>query len=283
MDIQEIRKVKMKNCNKITKGIIKKILSLSLSALIALIAVSCNKDDKEILTLKNMVDTGDYKLFTETLGNGNHTIVFESGFGDNYESWYKLSSLSETNQVIAYNRGGYAPSEVANNERNIIQLAEDLHQVILSKSKNDSVILIGHSLGGAVIRYYAVQHPEMVEALIFVDPTHEDFEVMTQAQEDRMVEHFNGKGLTHIAKEGIQFIENFETLTGLAALPNVPTVVLTSIKDRKEEDGEHWVNVHATLGEGITNFTHVVTENSGHYIQIEEPQLVLDAIDILLE
>ncbi|WP_411030728.1 hypothetical protein [Spongiimicrobium sp. 3-5] len=38
-----------------------------------------------------------------------------------------------------------------------------------------------------------------------------------------------------------------------------------------------------TLGADVTNFTHITTENSGHYIQVEEPQLVLDAITTLLD
>ncbi len=263
----------------------KKLKTVQLFAfLICVLAMSCNNDDDAVSTPtpSNMVDVGDYNLFTETIGNGNHTLVFESGLGDNYESWYQLLGLSETNQVIAYNRAGYEPSEMANNERSIVQLAEDLHQVILSKSENDKVILVGHSLGGAIIRYYAVQHPEMVEALLFVDPSHEDFALMTQEQEDDMVAYFNGEGSPEIANEGMQMIENFEILENLENLPDVPTIVLTSIRDREGENETNWINAHATLGNGVTDFTHITTENSGHYIQVEESELVLGAIDSLL-
>ncbi len=65
-------------------------------------------------------------------------------------------------------------------------------------------------------------------------------------------------------------------------MPNVPTIVLTSIRDREGESQTRWVDAHATLGDGVTDFTHTITENSGHYIQIEEPQLVFEAIDALL-
>lgn len=262
----------------------KKLKTLQLFAfLICVLVMSCNNDDDSVSTPSNMVDTGNYKLFTKTSGNGNHTIVFESGLGDNYESWYQLLSLSNSNQVVAYNRAGYEPSESATNQRSIVQLAEDLHQVILSKSENEQVILVGHSLGGAVVRYYAVQHPEKVKALLFVDPSHEDFAVMTQEQEDNMVGYFTGEGLLHIANEAEQLIENFQTLDQLPVLPDVPTIVLTSIRDREDENETNWVDAHATLGENITNFTHITTENSGHYIQVEEPQLVFEAINTLLD
>lgn len=254
-----------------------------LMVIASLFTMSCNNDDDQVLTPSNLVDVGNYKLFTETAGDGEHTLVFESGLGDNYESWFKLLGLADSNQVIAYNRAGYEPSETAKNERSIVQLAADLHQVILSKSKNNQVILVGHSLGGAVIRYYAVQHPEMVEALLFIDPSHEDFEVMTQDQEDDMVQFFRGEGLLQIANEAEQFIENFQILNQLSTLPDVPTVVLTSIRDREGENEERWINAHVSLGENITDFTHITTGNSGHYIQVEEPQLVLNAIGVLLD
>ena len=249
-----------------------------------LLMTSCNNDDDNTpsLTPTNMVDAGDYNLYAESLGEGEHTLVFESGLGDNYEVWYELLGLSETNQVIAYNRAGYAPSEMANNDRHIIQLAEDLHQAILSKSQNDRVILVGHSLGGAVIRYYAIQHPEMVEALLFVDPSHEVYGMPSQDYEDGLVENLNNQGLFHVAKEAEQLIENLQILAQLPTLPDVPTIVLSSIRDREGEDALNWVNAHSTLGESVTDFTHITTENSGHYIQIEEPQLVYEAINALL-
>ena len=280
----------MKTINTIKMNTIKSTMStLMLGIASLLLMTSCSNDDDNSSTPtpiplpSNMVDVGDYNLFAESFGEGNHTLVFESGLGDNYESWYQLLDLSDSNQVIAYNRAGYEPSEIANNDRNIIQLAEDLHQVILSKSENDRVILVGHSLGGAVIRYYAVQHPEMIEGLLFVDPSHEDYAVMTQLQEDNLVGDLNNEGLFHIANEAEQMIENFQILNQLQTLPDVPTIVLTSIRDRlDEEDMTNWVNAHATLEEGVTDFTHVITGNSGHYIQIEEPQLVFEAINSLL-
>ncbi|MBV1923292.1 MAG: alpha/beta hydrolase [Flavobacteriaceae bacterium] len=266
------------------KTIKSKMNTLMLAIVSLLLITSCSNDDDNTPKDTNMVDVGEYNLYTESLGEGNHTLVFESGLGDDYEVWYQLLGLSEENQVIAYNRAGYAPSELANNDRDIIQLAEDLHQVILSKSQNDRVILVGHSLGGAVVRYYAVQHPEMVEALLFVDPSHEDFEVVTQVAEDAGVDFFLGEGRPEIANEYAQLIENFEILGNLEPLPDVPTIVLTSVRDRLEfpENAKRWIDSHASLEKGLSNFTQVITENSGHYIHVEEPQLVLEAIDFLL-
>jgi hypothetical protein len=37
-----------------------------------------------------------------------------------------------------------------------------------------------------------------------------------------------------------------------------------------------------SLKVGLTDFTHITTVNSGHYIQLEEPELVLSNIKLLL-
>lgn len=253
------------------------------SMCIALSMFSCNNDDDDVkLTASNIVDIGDYKLFTDVNGTGNHTLVFESGLGDTYESWYKLSKLSKQYQTIVYNRAGYTPSESANNERGIVQLAEDLHKVIMSKSENEKVTLVGHSLGGGIIRYYAILHPEKVKALLFVDPSHEDFEDMTQEQEDDMVNYFMNEERPEIVNEAKQFIENFNILSHHPKLPNVPTIVLTSIKHRTGDNKERWINAHASLGKDLSHFTHITTDNSGHYIQVDEPDLVSSSIESLL-
>ena len=50
------------------------------------------------------------------------------------------------------------------------------------------VILIGHSLGGMIIRDYAIKNPSKIAALRFVDASHEMYNNLTQAQEDFVYE-----------------------------------------------------------------------------------------------
>jgi hypothetical protein len=47
-------------------------------------------------------------------------------------------------------------------------------------------------------------------------------------------------------------------------------------------DRQQWFSAHAQLGTGITDFTHRTTTNSGHYIFLDEPTLVLENISMLL-
>ncbi len=249
---------------------------------------SCKKDDDQIEIQNTMVDVGGYNLYTLTSGTGTNTIIFEAGLGDGGESWYVnnvFSSLALNNQVVSYNRAGYSPSESGVEPRNLIQLSDELHQIITDISQNEKVILVGHSLGGAIIRYYAIEHPEKVKAILFIDPSHESYKVVPQSEEDAIVQIFIDAGQLDISKEAEQLIEDLNILEGLPNLPNIPIRVLTSIKlvnGLTLEDREDWSNAHSTLGEGVDNFIHIETENSGHYIHRDEPELVLNAINELV-
>jgi len=71
----------------------------------------------------------------------------------------------------------------------------------------------------------------------------------------------------------------------LPNLPNVPTIVLTSMKVDASHNGadrQNWFNAHESLKDGITDFTHITSINSGHYIYIDEPNLVLDNLKLLI-
>ncbi len=185
-------------------------------------------------------------------------------------------------QAIAYSRAGYAPSETGNGTRNLQQLQSDLGKIIEVKSDNGKVILVGHSWGGPIIRAYAIENPDKVEGLIFIDPTHEAFKNFEQSDENDLVNSWgSGPGL----EEAKQFYEGMQYLATLPNLPDVPVTVLTGMDnaDMSAEERQNWYDAHEQLGEGISNFTHIGAENSGHYVMIDQPQLVLDAIRAMVE
>ncbi len=47
-------------------------------------------------------------------------------------------------------------------------------------------------------------------------------------------------------------------------------------------DRQNWFNAHEKFKIGVSDFTHISTTNSGHYIFIEEPNLVLDNLNLLI-
>jgi hypothetical protein len=71
----------------------------------------------------------------------------------------------------------------------------------------------------------------------------------------------------------------------LPNLPDIPVIVLTSMKVDEVQtpaDRQVWYDAHELLGNGITDFTHIATTKSGHYIMRDEPDLVIDNIKSLI-
>ena len=164
-----------------------KIISLliSLSCL-----SSCDKNDDKINVSFNesSVQLSTHKLATYNIEtNSKYFIVFESGLGDDHSVWQTKSVAEKTSKkmdVVLYDRGGYGKSTVDNNPRNIERLRTELELIVDKFSNGRKVILVGHSLGGLIIRDYAIKNPSKIAALLFVDPSHENYNQPTQSVED---------------------------------------------------------------------------------------------------
>ena len=256
------------------------------------LAASCKKQISSNFTYEtSFVNVNSKKLQTYVGGTGNNTVVFESGLGVDGKTWFTnkiFETIGAGSQVIAYNRAGYTPSTQNGEPRDLQRLADDLDSVINAKSINSKVIIVAHSLGGAIARTYAIQHAGKVKALLLIDPTHEKFRIyenITQGQEDTIVQLEITANNIGGAIEAAQLIENLTFLKNLPNLPNIPVTVLTSTKVEgglSAADIASWNSAHQSLGAEVTKFTHIRTNKSGHFIYIEEPQLVIDNIRNLL-
>ncbi len=85
--------------------------------------------------------------------------------------------------------------------------------------------------------------------------------------------------------EAREFIEDLQYTSTLPSLPNIPVIVLTSMKvdaTHTSADMQTWYKAHELLKNGVTDFTHIITTNSGHFIMIDEPSLVIDNFNLLI-
>lgn len=240
-------------------------------------------------------DTGKLMAYHAGIENSKYLVLMEAGLGDDHSVWFNnniADFCAEKYETVIYDRAGYGKSTLAETNRSIPVLSDDLGKVIEKYSKGRKVILIGHSLGGLIIRDYAIKNPLKVAAMLFVDPSHEKYNEPTKEQVKQIVEVFSKNfGANHGATQEAAYLESdFEFMFTLGPLPNVPVVVLTSMKEdagNKEADQanhktrQDWYDAHETLKTGITDFTHVKTLKAGHYIMIEDPEFFKDNFKVL--
>ncbi|MFZ4462961.1 MAG: alpha/beta fold hydrolase [Bacteroidales bacterium] len=266
----------------------KKVLNI---IVILLYLVSCKKDNPEPIFTETRVGLSGKSLATySVIKNTEYLLVFESGLGDDHSVWINsgiLSQIIDSTDVLLYDRAGYGSSDKGLDARNIVRLQSELDTVINSFSNGRKLILIGHSLGGMIIRDYAIQHPESMAGLVFIDPSHENYNQPSQSDEDAIYSAFltaYGAGFGGTA-EARELIEDSQYLETLPALPDIPVIVITSMKtdeSHSASDRQKWFDAHESLKTGLTDFSHITTIQSGHYIMLEEPSLVLNSIHSLL-
>lgn len=140
--------------------------------------------------------SSEAKPVSHVSGSGNITLVLEAGMG-NWSLFYRnlVPLLSSKYKVITIDRAGYDNGLVPDNSRDATVIAGELHTMLLDQNlTTDSVILIGHSFGGSVVRMYQNLFPQKIVGMVLLDACHEDqfkrlpcqFEQLKQEQIDGM-------------------------------------------------------------------------------------------------
>jgi len=265
--------------------------AFTLILLITIVGFSCKKSAILPSLTEKPVDLTTHKLTTySVIKNSKYLIVFETGLGDEASVWNEKqfpAQVSASSDVLLYDRAGYGKSQKGPAPRDINKLRAELEKVIDQSANGRKIILVGHSLGGMIIRDYAIKNPTKTAALLFVDPSHELYNHPTQAEEDFIYNTFNTAYGSDFGgtMEARDLIEDSQYMGLLPNLPNIPVIVLTSMKidaSHTAADRQLWFNAHESLKVGVSDFTHITTINSGHYIMRDEPALVLNNIRLLL-
>ncbi|MCW5606412.1 MAG: alpha/beta fold hydrolase, partial [Burkholderiales bacterium] len=108
-------------------------------------------------------------------GTGEPLVVFESGLGDTMAPWNDVvAQVSRATRTFTYNRAGYAGSPRAEGPRDAAAVVDELRSLLAAQGLPPPYVLVGHSLGGLYMQYYARNFPEEVAGLVLVDSTHWD-------------------------------------------------------------------------------------------------------------
>lgn len=112
------------------------------------------------------------RLFAVQAGRGSPPLVFLHGLGGSQTTWQVvLPDLVAQHRVVALDLPGHGLSDKPSPEETDYSL-NGLAQAIteaLDALDLPPVVLIGHSLGGAVAMQVALQHPERISRLVLVD------------------------------------------------------------------------------------------------------------------
>ena len=245
-----------------------------------------------------MVDVGTGKLHALQLGDGPVTVVFEAGFGSDMSAWRKVApEIAKKTAVLVYSRAGSGQSPARPRGMGLADSAAEFERLLAALKVKGPLILVGHSYGAFLIRSYAAHHPQQVAGMVFVDPADEGIENVLKRIDDKRVANDRRALLTMTPPAFqdelrlVQQIMEQGSLPAMPALPDVPAVVLTSV--RSDPNAEFFLETpqavkikrerHQAFFAQFSGGAHVVTANSGHAVQLQEPELVTAAIEQVRE
>jgi len=210
------------------------------------------------------------------------TVIFENGLGATYDYWDKvIPEVSKNATVYAYNRAGYGKSTASSNRRDGETIINELRSNLSDKGIKPPYILVGHSLGGLYVQYFARHYPNEVQALVLVDSTHPN-----QLKGDGAYANWPWwyrQFFTLLASQTVK--KEFERIDELGAktlelpMPNIPVIIL-SADESNASSSDLAKDVHAKRKDFKNLYPNAkqIWVESGHMIQVEKPEVVIGAI-----
>jgi len=111
------------------------------------------------------VDADGISINYEIEGEGENLILIHGAF-DNMDMWYnQVPAFSRYFRVITYDIRGFGKTESREAEYSVAQFKEDLYQ--FTKALDiEKTYCLGFSLGGSIAVHLAIDHPELVKAIV---------------------------------------------------------------------------------------------------------------------
>ena len=272
------------------KSLIKFIVLITISGL-----VSCNSKSQE-----RIVNFDEYQIHIKETGKGKPTVIIEAGLGSGYDAYDTLqTTISPLTKVVSYDRPGLGESSKSPNPRTLPNYTNELRLLLQKEDIDPPYILVGHSLGGLIMRYYAHKYPDDVVGLVFIDSPHEGWiEYIRTTHSKEEIEKFNNvidpklNQSTGVTKDEWQeFQNNCELIKGVQLPKHIPIRIITAIQFGNDqialgyhpEDMQIWAQMQANYMSNSINAKQIITDKSGHSVQLSEPELIIDAIKELVE
>ena len=232
-------------------------------------------------------DVEGRRLFLSCSGERHGgAVILEAGRGRTSTDWAKVQpEVAKFTQVCSYDRAGTGRSEPKlvgpPPPEDAGQMVEDLHRLLEAAAVKPPYVLVGHSLGGLLVRIYQTRYPHEVQSLVLLDPVHE--EGLWRALD---IDPNAVQGVS-LAPEDIRRGGSLPPRETSTWHTDVPLIVLRhgrtiegppELKAKSPQFEKMWVDLDEDLARRSKYGQVRVAEKSGHFIQLDQPDLVITAI-----
>ena len=264
-----------------------------------------------------LVDVGGYRLHINCTGTGSPTVIIDAGLGDWSTTWggYVQPEVAKTTRVCTYDRAGMGWSEAGPLPRDAAQFAKELHTLLQNANIPGPYVMVGHSLGGLPVRVFVHDYASEIAGVVLIDsmtpkqftqsPTEVESRSDSQSQPFSLPAALARFGLVRLLAKPLGIIpytppneeafysrlvrtQNVQAYisegqgmpaagaeaSAVKTFGDLPLIVLTA----KLNTMPGWQEWQTELLQLSSNSQQLFAENSGHNVEIEEPEAAVAAI-----
>jgi len=263
------------------------VLRVTLLISASLLATSMSASGEQ-----RMISIGDRRLavYCDGQATRSRTVILISPGANSAEEWGTIQpAISNFTRVCSYDHANAGQSDKAPFKlESVDQAVDDLHAWLTASGEKGPFVLVSHSIAGLYARRFVTRYPQEVAGLVFIDSAHE--EQMWRLHEIDP----QGPPLSDITAQLGFYIKGGQRLDWHTELPlivlgrGLPT-------PRRARDGSDsqtnrmteeqfaewdrtWRELQKDLANRSTRGEFRVAERSGHFIQRDQPDLVIQAI-----
>ncbi len=248
---------------------------------------------------QKFVEIRGKKQYYLSKGNGEPAIVFITGLGPTMDDFEAIQNkLSKTNRVICYDRAGIGNSESYNNERTLANISSELKELLDAIGLNKPFLVVGHSRGGLIARYFADKYADKVKGLVLIEPAIPEHKWLKRQlrseiekiEFDKYYESFCTDSINYTKTIRNEFISTFKNDSADVSEKGFPlSIPITLIASNKITDIKYnaeEVKIKVELVKSYLkinpNIKLIFTDNAGHFIHDDQPELVTREITTML-
>ena len=242
-----------------------------------------------LIVTGGLVDVGGYRLRIEREGKGSPTVVMDAGLCQTMSTWGRVpSEVAKFTSVVIFERAGLGQSDLGPRPRTSEQNVAELHSLLVNAGISGPYVFVGHSFGGLNVRLYASEHPDEVAGMVLLDASHEEQSLrfaalMAPGEREKYLTKQSGANC-----ERVDLLASGKQVHTAASLPPIPLVVLTAQWANQPDSAptpeqQAYTELQEDLARLISNSKHIIVKNSGHFIQLDQPDVVIDSIRMVVE
>jgi pimeloyl-ACP methyl ester carboxylesterase len=207
------------------------------------------------------------------------TVVLIAGHGRTGNDWAKVPTIvSNFARVCSYDRAGLGESEKTPKPQSVEEVVDDLHNLLNAAGETPPYMLVGHSMGGIYSRKFVTKFPHDVAALVLVDSSHEEQMWRLHEVDPKGPDPSKDPGGIFLGKPGQRL--DWQTKLPLIVLAHGQPFPRTGgMTEEQSVAFDHiWRDLQEDLAKRSPKGEFRLAEHSGHFIQADQPGLVVQAI-----